>query len=347
MRLCVSKVTCTTKQYGVTVLDRIESNQLVSIIVPIYQVEKYLDKCISSITNQTYKQLEIILVDDGSPDNCPAMCDSWGEKDSRIHVIHKENGGLSDARNTGLSLATGEYICFVDSDDYIEPTYIEEMFLAMQHTGADIVECGVQYVDITGVKMRVQTVTTELVLDRLNALTKLILEDGVYQTVWNKLYRREVIGTILFDVGRYHEDDFWTYQIIDRVSKMTILTKPLYNYLQRSTSIMGNGYTLKRLDGLEARYRRMQYFQKYDNLATLTRQQLLSDCLWHYQCALSSLNGSDKDIALRYILQIKEKTPNIRWNQLIGKLRHRIWIMLFAIAPNFTAKARNKLGVGL
>ena len=104
---------------------------LISVIVPVYKVEPYLNKCIESIVNQTYKNLEIILVDDGSPDNCPAICDSWAEKDSRIKVIHKENGGLSDARNAGMVHATGEYIAFVDSDDYIDPEMYQSLYGVM------------------------------------------------------------------------------------------------------------------------------------------------------------------------------------------------------------------------
>lgn len=328
-------------------MDRIESNKLVSIIVPIYKVEKYLDKCISSITNQTYKQLEIILVDDGSPDNCPAMCDAWAEADPRIRVIHKQNGGLSDARNVGLAIASGDFIAFIDSDDSVAPTFVEALYTGICNTGADIAECAVTNVLEEGTVVSVRSVENALICDREKALRRLVLEDGVYQTVWDKLYRRSVIDGIWFEVGKLHEDEYWTYLVLDRIEKIAVLPETLYYYLQRSTSIMGNGYTLKRLDGLEARYRRMQYFQKYDNLAELTRQQLLSDCLWHYQRAISLLNGSNKDIALHYILWIKDKTPNIRWNQLTGNLRHRIWIMLFAIAPNFTAKTRNKLGVGL
>ena len=113
---------------------------LISIIVPIYKVEPYLNKCVQSIVDQTYRDLEIILVDDGSPDNCPAICDAWAAKDSRIRVIHKENGGLSDARNAGLAIATGKYICFIDSDDSIAPTFIAELYDALSRTGADIAE---------------------------------------------------------------------------------------------------------------------------------------------------------------------------------------------------------------
>ena len=120
--------------------------ELISIVVPVYKVEPYLDKCVSSIVNQTYKNLEIILVDDGSPDNCPVMCDAWAEKDNRIRVIHKPNGGLSDARNAGMSAATGELIAFVDSDDWIAPDMYEKLYHRLTEDGSDIAACGVQMV---------------------------------------------------------------------------------------------------------------------------------------------------------------------------------------------------------
>ena len=118
----------------------------ISVIVPVYKVEPYLDKCVSSIVNQTHKNLEIILVDDGSPDNCPAMCDAWAEKDSRIRVMHKTNGGLSDARNAGMAVATGELMAFVDSDDWIVPDMYEYLYQRLTEDNSDIAACGVQMV---------------------------------------------------------------------------------------------------------------------------------------------------------------------------------------------------------
>ena len=118
-------------------------DSLISVIVPIYNVEKYLQKCVDSIINQTYKNLEIILVDDGSPDNCPKMCDDYAEKDSRIKVVHKENGGLSDARNVGMEVATGEYVSFIDSDDYISLDFYETLLETIVDNDSDVVECGV------------------------------------------------------------------------------------------------------------------------------------------------------------------------------------------------------------
>ena len=141
------------------------SQPLISVIVPIYKVEEYLDRCVESLINQTYKNLEIILVDDGSPDNCPQMCEAWAQKDSRIKVVHKENGGLSDARNAGFEVATGDIISFIDSDDWIEPEMFETMLSQMEKDDSDIVSCGVNWVEENGSVIRTVTVSEDSVLE--------------------------------------------------------------------------------------------------------------------------------------------------------------------------------------
>lgn len=320
---------------------------LISVIVPIYKVEQFLDRCVQSIADQTYHNLEIILVDDGSPDNCPAMCDAWAEKDSRIQVIHKENGGLSDARNAGLKAATGQLIAFVDSDDTITPNFLEALHKALTQRNADIAECGVTYVDESGNILRQRGTANLPEMDKMEALRRLILEDGIYQTVWNKLYRREVIEGILFEKGKRHEDDFWTYQVFDRISKLATVNQPMYHYLQRGSSIMGTGYTLKRLDGLNARFLRMQYLQKYETLAVLTRQQLVMECMWYYQSTTRSLTGQEKKDALNYIWNMVESIPPVPADQMNAKLTHRVWMGMFKAAPDFTVWIRNFLRIGL
>ena len=189
--------------------------ELISVIVPIYKVEAYLDKCVQSIVNQSYRNLEIILVNDGSPDNCGAMCEAWAAKDGRIKVIHKENGGLSDARNAGLAIATGELISFIDSDDWIEPEFLQTLYDALVAQNAQIAECAIHLVDEEGKILRSRGPAKCESIGKIEALRRLVMEDGVYQTVWNKLYRRQVIAGILFEKGKYNEDDFWPYQIFD------------------------------------------------------------------------------------------------------------------------------------
>lgn len=319
---------------------------LISVIVPIYKVEEYLDRCVRSIAEQTYSDLEIILVDDGSPDGCPAICDAWAEKDARIKVIHKENGGLSDARNAGIEIATGEYVAFIDSDDSIEPDFIQKLYDAITEYNADVAECAVLYVDESGNTLRERNSAPMTEMGKIEALRRLVLEDGVYQTVWNKLYRREVVADIPFAVGKYHEDEFWTYQVFDRIEKLAVVHDSLYNYLQRGSSIIGVGYNIRRLDGLEARFLRMKHLQKYDELAELTREQLITDCMWHYQSAKRVLKGKEKEKALAYIKSILSEIERGKCSKNM-KFTHRLWRAIFIAAPDLTVWVRNKIGIGM
>lgn len=320
---------------------------LISVIVPIYKVDAYLDRCVRSIVAQTYENLEIILVDDGSPDNCPAICDTWAEKDSRIKVIHKENGGLSDARNAGMAVATGELISFIDSDDSIEPEFMEKLFHALTEHDADIAECAVSYVDEDGNILRQRNAAPLQTMDKLEALRRLVLEDGIYQTVWNKLYRRNAAIDTPFAVGKYHEDEFWTWQVFDRISKLAVVPNCLYNYLQRSSSIIGVGYNARRLDGLEAQFQRMEALQKYDQLAVLTRQTLMMQCMWQYQASTRLLRGNEKKRVLAYIRSVMCRIPVIAENEMTGKLTQRLWLGMFWRTPRIAVAIRNLLRIGM
>ena len=317
---------------------------LVSVIVPVYKVEPYLNRCVDSIVSQTYTNLDIILVDDGSPDGCPAVCDAWAEADPRIRVVHKQNGGLSDARNAGLAIANGDFIAFIDSDDFVAPTFVKALYTAICNTGADIAECAVTNVLGDGTAISVRSVESPLVCDREQALRRLVLEDGVYQTVWDKLYKRSVIEGILFEIGKQHEDEYWTYLVLDRIEKIAVLPETLYYYLQRSSSIMGVGYSMKRLDGLQARFLRMEYLQKYASVAGLVCQHFILDCMWHYQCAERYLDGNDRDLAVTAIRLMITKTPAfpVELDNI-----YRFWLQIFRVAPGITAKVRNFLNIGL
>lgn len=197
---------------------------LISIIVPVYNMEQYLDRCVASILHQTYTDLEIILVDDGSSDSSPSMCDEYARQDSRIKVIHKRNGGLSDARNAGLSVATGSYIGYVDSDDWIEPNMYERMYKACIQNDAQIAVCKYKAVfkDRTIDKGSDETV----VLSREELLNIYIFEHKkyvIYNSVWSKLFKRELVEDMLFPVGRNSEDIIYTTKAFCRVSKQFIL----------------------------------------------------------------------------------------------------------------------------
>lgn len=322
-------------------------NPLISVIVPIYKVEDYLDSCVQSIENQTYENLEIILVDDGSPDHCPAICDNWAERDYRIKVVHKENGGLSDARNAGMAVASGELISFIDSDDTIEPEFLELLYSALEENNADVAECAVSYVDEEGRVLRRRYAAQTQTMDRMEALRRLVLEDGIYQTVWNKLYRRQAAIDIPFATGKCNEDEFWTWQVFDRIEKLAVVQKPLYNYLQRNSSIIGVGYNIRRLDGLEARFQRMTYLQNETELAALTRQQLMLDCMWHLQSVQRVLTNTAKRHARIKIINILKEIQPVPMRELTVNLKYRVWIMMFRVAPIVTVWVRNQLKIGL
>ena len=320
------------------------SNPLISVIVPIYNVEKYLPRCVESIINQEYKNLEIILVNDGSPDSCPQICDEYAKKDNRIKVIHKENGGLSDARNAGMEIATGEYISFIDSDDWVEADFISELYKGIK-SGADIAECATRLVDDNDQTLSVRG-SKEGKISAKDALIKLILEEGVYQTVWNKLYKRSQIQDTPFAVGKYHEDDFWTWQIFMKIDNLYLCEKPMYNYLQRSNSIIGSTYSLKKLDGVQARYERMLGLKGVPVAEDLAVIAFVNILIFSMQCSVKYLNKNDKAIALKRIMDYK-KEVNLTATQynMMGK-KERMWIRLFMTMPKITAKIRSAIGIG-
>ena len=227
---------------------------LLSIIVPVYKVENYLPKCIDSILAQTFTDFELILVDDGSPDNCPALCDAAAEKDARVRVIHQKNGGLSAARNAGLDAARGAWIGFVDSDDYIAPEMYEVLYQAVQSTGADLALCDYAEVDEAGtpcpqmhVSLSEGELTGQELLKRASGL--------MVQLAWNKLYRRAIFTQMRYPEGKLNEDLFLIPEVCLQIQKAVVVPKALYYYVQRGGSIMSGNKTLRHFDAAEAAQR--------------------------------------------------------------------------------------------
>lgn len=228
--------------------------ELVSVIVPIYKVEDYLDKCVNSIKNQTYKNLEIILVDDGSPDRCPQMCDNYAKEDSRIKVVHRNNGGLSAARNSGLEIATGKYIGFVDSDDYIHSRMYEILVKHLKENDADLAVCRVQ--DVFEISEELSLPKEEKVefMTNIQALKSVYSEWGTDMVVaWNKLYKREIFNELRYNEGKVHEDEFMIHKVLYYSQKVVTTNYKMYYYQRGSVSIMRvKKYSLQRLQGIEA-----------------------------------------------------------------------------------------------
>lgn len=221
-------------------------DRTISVIIPVYKVEKYLDECVASVLAQTYRNLEIILVDDGSPDRCPFLCDEWASKDNRIKVIHKENGGLSDARNAGIEIAQGEYIAFVDSDDWIVPEMYEHMMRALIRESADICACGIMtcYPD-----RKVCWGCKEYLCGDSETFLRLLYHNTQYPVAaWNKLYRRECWKTLRFPIGKICEDAFTTYRLLDSAERIVQIPEFLYCYRIRPQSIMTSSFTKQKMD---------------------------------------------------------------------------------------------------
>ncbi len=224
---------------------------IISVIVPVYKVEEFLPRCVDSLLRQTFRDIQIILVDDGSPDRCGAMCDAYREKDSRICVLHKENGGLSDARNAGLALATGEYVIFIDSDDFVEPDMLRALYDLMTEYGADISVCGTWncYADH---RKRQFPEDRTFVCTGEEAL-RLTLEGNLISgQVWNKLICRSTLAEHRFLKGKTYEDAFFLPELYRAAKKVAVTTKPLYHYWHRRCSITGAPFSPSAMDFVEA-----------------------------------------------------------------------------------------------
>lgn len=237
---------------------------LISVIVPVYNVEQYLQKCVESLVNQSYKNLEIILVDDGSDDNSGQLCDSLAEKYSNIKVLHKNNGGLSDARNKGLEYAKGNYIFFVDSDDWIELETIEKLYNAIKENDADISICGIN--DYAGGKIKVtRGPSKELsIYNSIKAIETLIStgnEIGI--VVWNKLYKKSLFDNVIFEFGKLHEDVFFTPKILFFAKKIVAINYCGYNYItDRQGSICNKKLSYKNIDAPASFLSNYEFFKE-------------------------------------------------------------------------------------
>jgi len=255
---------------------------LISIIVPIYKVENYIRCCIDSILNQTYRNLEIILVDDGSPDNCPGICDEYKGIDKRIKVIHKKNGGLSSARNAGLDIASGQYIGLIDSDDFIESDMYEALYAASEKYNADISVCG-RYI-VEGNRITSYSDTEEpKVYNRYQALRQIVLDDfynGINNYAWDKLYKKSLFDNIRYPEGKHFEDIFTTYKLFSISSKIVHIQSPKYYYLQREDSIIGSTNTASRYDYYMANTQCLEFIKKVEPLLTDVCDSQLIDKLF-------------------------------------------------------------------
>ena len=290
-------------------------NDLITVIVPIYKVEAYMSKCVDSIINQTYSDIEIILVDDGSPDNCPKLCDDYRSRDKRIKVVHKENGGLSDARNTGIKYAKGKYIMFIDGDDYIKPDMLEVMHKVIVHDASDMVICNYELVGEDG-KVTVserhsiyEPHNKKIVIDEKIFWDNYYEYDYLYYVVaWNKLYDRKIFDNIAYKKGAVHEDEIILHRIVRKCNKISCIPQKLYMYVQRENSIMHSKVSKKNMYCIDEIICRIKYLynkgfdnhlDKHFNVCVIILEKYYMD------------NGINDKVYKEYLLKIKKISKEI------------------------------------
>lgn len=241
-----------------------DRNDLISVVIPVYKIEKYIGSCLESIQKQTYENIEILVVNDGSPDKSAEIAHEYAKNDSRIKVIDKKNGGLSDARNVGIEKAKGNYILLVDGDDYIAENMIEKMYDAIKESKSDLCICSINIVDENGQCAEHENFkpliepgiyTKEQMFEKITDIP-----NWFYVVAWNKLYKREIFDKVKYPKGRIHEDEFVIHHIMDAVDQTICLEDRFYYYVQRNQSIMHADYSIKRMDVADAFLDRTDFF---------------------------------------------------------------------------------------
>ena len=281
---------------------------LISVIVPVYKVEKYLHECVESIRNQTYRNLEILLVDDGSPDKSGEMCDALALEDSRIRVIHKENGGLSSARNAGLDVATGEYVSFVDSDDWITHDMYQRLLGLMQQHHAQIAAGGMQADTGKHFNPEYPKKADPDVFSRLDALREITKNQKITNSACDKLWKKSIFDTIRFPVGEYFEDFKTSYKCIDLVDTVVYDPHPFYIYRMTDSSITRGQFHPRMFeDAYAAKARAVYYQEKYPTLYGHAFSSYIWTCLFRIWQSRNTPSCDEKRNAL--IAEMKGNLP--------------------------------------
>lgn len=268
---------------------------LITVIIPVFRVEAYLCRCVDSVLAQTYKNTEIILVDDGSDDGCPVICDEYARCDSRVRVIHQKNAGLSGARNAGIEQAKGTYLSFVDSDDYLSPEFLERLYQACVETNSEMSVCRWEYVKGEPIPQKGSGETRTFTGRQM--LANLYIPDGAYFVVaWNKLYKRELFEAIRYPLGRIHEDEATTYRIYHEVKQAAYIDTSLYGYFVTPSSIT-RGFNPKRLDWVKAGVERIDFLEQngYSELMVTALQAFSDGSIDIYFGMKDKLPGSEKE----------------------------------------------------
>lgn len=314
---------------------------MISVIIPVYNVEKYLEKCVMSVLRQTYKDFQCILVNDGSTDDSGIIADGLAVKDDRILVVHQENMGLSGARNIGLSKAEGTYITYIDSDDYVAPTYLETLYNMITMTGSQVAVGG-YCLDWPDQKKMTPNPNASILNHKRQTYTgqeaaAQIVRDSKRNmiTAWGKLYHKDLKLHLVFPRGKTHEDEFVTYKVLYCASQVVVTSEPLYYYVQRGDSIMNRGYNEKRLDKLLALREAVAFFhRKEDSVLERYAQKryVLNLQIAWYRVKKIMPNRKDlhRQIRAQWWVYYKAYRKNIK---LILTLTDRLAIGIFLVCP--------------
>lgn len=312
----------------------------ISVIIPVYKVEPYLSHCIQSVINQTHQNIEIILVDDGSPDACGKICDDYSEKDSRIHVFHQRNQGLSAARNKGLMYATGKYFAFVDSDDFIHPRMLETLLELCITKECDIAQCGFE----TGISscfstrrnhIKVQTCASE---DAFRSRTLKVMS-------WGKLYRRDLYDGIQFPENKVNEDEFVTYKLVYKAKKIVFTNEILYYYFQNQNGIIRRNNTFVNLDVIDAYRERLNYFQNFKEYALkeLTHREFAIRLILLYGRCYRNRSISQNLLQAKYLLDIFRNNLRKIMNMDNISFKYKVFFRIYSICPHTVIAILNKI----
>ena len=314
---------------------------IISIIVPVYNVEKYLNRCIDSILNQTFTDFELILIDDGSPDNCGVICDEYAKKDKRIKVIHKENGGLSSARNRGLDVAKGNYIGFVDSDDYININMYECLYNAIIKNNSDISICNFMRVKEERVNTERNNIEKEYNYTNLEYIEELYKGNHVVTPAWNKLYKKNIFNNIRYPIGRIYEDAFIIHEILYNIKKITYIDSYLYYYYLSENSITRSVFTIKNLEGVFLNIERSKFFELngMNKFADYSKGAFIIEFFTKYFKAKYEKNINKYELS-RVKKKFKKELINLIINSNFSIREKFAWIIFF-INENYYEKIFN------
>lgn len=323
---------------------------MISVILPVYNVEKYIDACLEALLQQTLEDFELIIVNDGSTDRSGEICQEWSKKDTRIRLIHQENMGLSEARNSGLRVAEGEYIVFIDSDDTVEQHFLQVLYENIVQNNAQVSICNFKYIwENSAHKTKEVPVDTQkeneiTIMSGRDASSYIVKDNKRFMiTAWGKMYHKSLSSYLYYPKGRTHEDEFTTYRVLYRATKVVVTMEQLYNYLQRNTGIMGKSFQLKRLDKIDALKEAITFFDENrdeEMKCYAVKRYLLNIQIAWYRVYKFLPSEKEVLLKLKQEWQYCKKEYCNEWKGCCG-LMDILIMTIFAISPTLYAYIAN------